>query len=47
MMYAAEPTAELLYPAATPIASIVSLADTAMAPVYGVELVVGVDPSVV
>ena len=37
----------LVYPEATAIASIVSVADTVIAPVYLVDAVVGVEPLVV
>lgn len=40
-------TALLLWPVATAIASMVSVDDTEMAPVYGVELAVGAVPLVV
>jgi hypothetical protein len=45
--YDAEPTAELLYPALTAMALRVSVTATVTATVYRVELVVGVEPSVV
>jgi hypothetical protein len=45
--YAALPTSLLLNPVTTAIALIVSEADTVTGPLYGVELVVGVEPSVV
>lgn len=47
IVYVAEPTALFEYPEATAIALIVSVAETVIAPVYCVDAVVGVLPSVV
>jgi hypothetical protein len=47
IVYLAVATAELLLPLCSAIASMVSDVDTAMAPVYLVELLVGVVPFVV
>jgi hypothetical protein len=47
MVYVAEPTALLVSPLATAIASIVSLPLTVIGPTYRLEAVVGVVPLVV
>jgi hypothetical protein len=47
IVYAAEATAELVSPVSSAIALMVSDVDTEMAPVYLVELLLGVEPFVV